>query len=225
MVGQGVAPIGEVREIIGVVGDVALAARGTTEPTIYQAHRQRAEDRNWNLSHVVATELPPERILPAVRAVVGALDPEVVVHRPLTMSTLVSQGRSRERFVLVLMGCFAGVALLLACLGLYGVLSYGVSHRTQEIGVRIALGASGAQVRTLVLRQAAVVVGFGIVIGLLGALALGQWLSSLVYEISPSEPRALVATVVILSVAAFVAAWLPAWRASRVDPRVAMLSE
>jgi putative ABC transport system permease protein len=129
---------------------------------------------------------------------------------------LPSKGYSR-----VLIGCFAGVALVLACLGLYGVLSYGVSQRTREIGVRIALGASGAQVRKLVLRQAAVVLGIGIVIGLVGALALGRWLSSLVYEISPREPSALVATVVLLSVAALIAAWLPAWRASRVDPRVA----
>lgn len=226
VVGQRIAPLGREREIIGVVGDVALDAHGTLagrpEWFVYFAHRQFAGNRNWALTQVVATELPPDRVLPAVRAEVAALDPELVVHNVAPMTEVVGRGVSRERFALVLMGAFAAVALTLAALGLYGVLAYMVRLRTQEIGIRIALGATVAQVRVLVLRQAATVVGIGVVAGIGGALILGRWLSSLVFEISPSDPRIIVATALLLTITALLSAWLPARRASQVDPRVAM---
>jgi putative ABC transport system permease protein len=123
------------------------------------------------------------------------------------------------------MGAFAIVAVALAAIGLYGVLAYSVRQRTQEFGIRMALGATAADVRRLVLRQAAVVVGIGVAMGIAGALMLGQWLSSLVYETSPRDPRVLAATTLLLMVAAFLSAWLPAWRASRVEPRIAMHDE
>ena len=154
------------REIIGVVGDVTLDVYGAPTLVVYHAHRQFADNRNWALSQVVATELPPERMLAAVRAAIAALDPELVVHRPAPMTEVVGRGSSRERFALVLMGAFAGVSLLLAALGLYGVLAYTVRQRTQEIGIRMALGASAAQVRALMLRQAALVLGVGLVAGI-----------------------------------------------------------
>jgi ABC-type antimicrobial peptide transport system permease subunit len=120
------------------------------------------------------------------------------------------------------MASFAAVALLLAVLGLYGVLTYTVRQRTQEIGIRIALGASRAQVRALVLRQAALVLGIGLLCGLVGALLLGRWLSSLVFQISPSDPRIMVATAALLTLVGFVAAWLPARRAAMIEPRTTM---
>ena len=116
-------------------------------------------NRNWALTQVVATDGPPERILPAVRAVVAAIDPELVVYRAAAMTDVVGRGASRERFALVLMGAFAGVSLTLAAIGLYGVLAYTVRQRTPEIGIRMALGATAADVRALVLRQAAIIVG------------------------------------------------------------------
>jgi putative ABC transport system permease protein len=120
------------------------------------------------------------------------------------------------------MASFAAVALLLAVLGLYGVLACTVRRRTQEIGIRIALGASRAQVRALVLRQAALVLGIGLLCGLVGALLLGRWLSSLVFQISPSDPRIMVATAALLTLVGFVAAWLPARRAAMIEPRTTM---
>jgi ABC-type antimicrobial peptide transport system permease subunit len=167
----------------------------------------------------VSASLP---ILPAIRAVVAAMDPELVVHRAAPMTDVVGRGVGREKFALVLMGAFAGVSLTLAAIGLYGVLAYTVRQRTAEIGIRIALGAIAAHVRGLVLRQATLVVGVGIVAGIGGALALGRWLSSLLFQTSPWDLRILLATAVMLSVTGTVAAWLPARRASRMEARIAM---
>lgn len=123
------------------------------------------------------------------------------------------------------MGTFAAMAAMLAVLGLYGVLTYMVRQRTQEIGIRIALGATPARVRAVVLRQAGVFVGIGLVAGIGGALVLGRWLSSLVFEIHPSDPRILVTAAVAFAIVAFLSAWLPARRAAQLDPRIAIQEE
>lgn len=222
VLGQRIRAGGREWEIVGVVGDVALDVYGTPTMTVYRAHRQYADNRNWALVQVVAARQAPEHVLNAVRAEVNRLDPELVVYRPTPMTDVVGRGASRERFALVLMGAFALVSLLIAALGLYGVLAYMVRERTAEIGIRIALGASAAHVRALVLRQAAVVVGVGVAAGVGGALLLGRWLGTLAFEISPSDPRILVSTAVLLAVVAFIAAWLPAQRAARVAPTTAM---
>jgi predicted permease len=220
--GQRIAAGGRKLEIVGVVGDVTLDVYGTPALVVYHAHRQFAANRNWALSQVVATELPPERLLPSVRAEIAAMDSELVVHRAASMSEVVGWGTRREQFALVLMGAFAGVSLLLAALGLYGVLAYAVRQRTQEIGIRMALGATASQVRLTILRQASLVIATGVLAGTVGALLLGRWLTSLAFQISPSDPRILLAAVVLLTTTGAVAAWLPARRASRVPPGIAM---
>jgi ABC-type antimicrobial peptide transport system permease subunit len=189
---------------------------------VYHAHRQFAGNRNWALTQVVAAELPMESVLRSVRDAVATLDPELVVHRPTPMADVIDRGASRERFALVLMGTFALISLLLAALGLYVVLAYTVRQRTREIGIRIALGATAAQARALVFRQAAVVVGLGLAAGLGGALMLGRWLAALAFGVSPSDPRILMATALLLTLVAIIATWLPAQRAARVQPRIAM---
>ena len=113
-------------------------------------------------------------------------------------------------------------ALVLAALGLYGVLTYAVRQRTQEIGIRMALGATAAQVRLTVLRQATVVLGTDLLAGTVGALVLGRWLTTLTFEVSPSDPRILLTAAVLLIITGLMATWLPARRASRVAPRIAM---
>ena len=224
VVGQRIAVLSRknVREVIGVVGDVMIDIYGRPTAAVYSAHRQFAGNRNWGLTQVVATDGPPERIVPAVRAVVAAMDPELVVYRMAALTEVVGRGASRERFALVLMCAFAAVSLGLAALGLYGVLAFSVRQRTREIGVRMALGATAADVRALVLRQAAIVLGSGLVVGVMAAFVLGRWLSSLVFQVSPWDPRIFAVTAVLLLITGAVAAWLPARRASRVAPRIAM---
>lgn len=220
--GQRIAPLGRAMEIVGVAGDVALDVYGKKALTVYRPHSQFAGNRNWALTQVVAADLPPEQLLEPVRAAVARIDPELTVHRPAALEQVVGRGHSRQRFALVLMGAFAAVGLILAALGLYGVLDYGVRQRAREIGIRVALGATGAEIRTLVLKQAAVILGAGLAAGAVGALLLGRWLSSLLFEVSASDPRIFAATALVLAITGVVAAWLPARRASRVPPTVAL---
>jgi predicted permease len=214
--------VGGRREIIGVVGDVTLDVYGRPTAAVYTSHRQFASNRNWELTQVVATEGPPEQTLPAVRSAVAAMDPELVVHRVAAMSEVVGRGVGRERFALVLMGTFASVSLTLAAIGLYGVLAYAVRQRTPEIGIRLALGATGRDVRALVFRQAALVLVAGLIVGMAGAFVLGRWLAALVFQVSPWDARILAGTAILLTVTTLIAAWLPARRAARVAPRTAI---
>jgi ABC-type antimicrobial peptide transport system permease subunit len=222
VLGQRIAAGGRELEIVGVVGDVALDVYGAPSMVVYHAHRQFAGNRNWALTQVVAAGRSPQDLLSAVRREVAGLDPELVVHRPATMAEVVNRGTSRERFALVLMGAFAAIALALAALGIYGVLAYAVRQRSTEIGIRIALGATAGQVRALVFGHAAAVVSLGIAAGLAGALVLGRWLDALAFGVAPSDPRILSASAVVLALVALGAASLPAHRATRVEPRVAM---
>ena len=209
-------------EIVGVVGDTTLDVYGTSSLVVYHPHRQFANNRNWALSQVVAAAVPPEQILKDVRATVSAMDPELVVYRPLPMTEVVGRGTRREQFALVLMAAFAGIAVLLAAVGLYGVLAYAVRQRTQEIGVRIALGATAAHIHLTVFRQAGLVLGAGLIAGTIGALVLGRWLTALTFGISASDPRIFVAAAVVLTATGLLAAWLPARRAAQVEPKHAM---
>ena len=222
VIGQRIAAGGKELEIIGVVGDVALNVYGVATMAVYRGHRQFADNRNWSLTQVVASERSLEELLPLVREQVARLDPELVLHRPVPMTHVLERGTGRERFALVLMGTFACVALALAALGLYGVLAYTVRQRSAEIGIRIALGATARQVRTLVFRQAAAVVGVGVAAGLAGAALLGRWVETLAFGVAPSDPRILAASAALLGVVALVATWLPAQRATRVEARMAM---
>jgi predicted permease len=220
--GQRIHAGGRPLEIIGVVGNSTTDVYGTAGVIVYHAHRQFADDRNWALTHVVESSQTPVEMLREVRTAVAALDPDLVVHREAAMTGVVGRGTRRETFALVLMALFAVVALALAALGLYGMLAYAVRQRTPEIGIRVALGATGAQVRALVLRQAAVVFAMGLCAGLVGAFVLSRWLTTVVFEISPWDPRIFMSAAIVLACTALVAAWLPARRASRLAPTLAL---
>ncbi len=220
----GVDPLGRQLQIanfratvIGVVGDVALTVRGLRAPTVYHAHSQFAA-RNWALTQVVAMRTPEPALIPTIREQLRAIDPALVLHQPRPLADVIGRGQARERFSLQLIGAFAGLALVLAAVGLYGVLAYSVASREREIGIRMALGARASSVRRMFLGMAAKLAAAGLIGGALGALALTQGLRSLVFGVSLYDPVAFIGAAVMLACVAAAAGWIPARAASRVDP-------
>jgi putative ABC transport system permease protein len=212
------------RAIVGVVPDVAYDARGSRKSKIYIPHTEFGDDRNWALIQVVKTKAGAD-ILPQARRELDAIDPELVIYRARSMEQVVGRHMAGDRFALTLMGVFAGVALLLAAIGVYGILSYSVSQRTHEFGIRMALGATTGAVRRRVLVQGAVLAGVGLVAGLLGAYWLSQLLRGLVFGVSVTDPAIFAFVALCLAVVAMVAGYLPARRATRVTPMQALREE
>jgi ABC-type antimicrobial peptide transport system permease subunit len=203
--------------VVGVVGDVRdqnLANEPTPTFYAYQPQRQNAADE----FHVVMqTAGDPTAVIASARAVVRQLKPDVPsVLR--TMEMVVSTSVADRRFILVLIGVFGAAALVLATLGVYSVISYLVTQRRQEIGVRIALGAQRGDVLSLVLGQGALLAVIGIIVGAIGALFLTRLLKGLVFGVSTTDPIAFGGVIVLLGLVALIASWLPARRATRVDP-------
>lgn len=207
-------------EIVGVVGDVRHGSlQSEVQPEMYVSYQQFSL-RNMTL--VVYTEADPEGVSTVVRERIRVLDPGLPVTRIATMEQLISESVAQPRFNMVLLVGLAASALLLAAVGIYGVVSYSVAQRTGEIGVRMALGADAGATRVLVIRQAMTVVALGVAAGLAAAVAVGRLMSGLLYGIGPNDPLTLlVSSVVLLGVAAAAAA-VPAARATRVDPVVAL---
>ncbi|MBI1762795.1 MAG: ABC transporter permease [Acidobacteria bacterium] len=211
--------------VVGVVGDVRDALDAPVEPTVYACSVQRPQW--WQVSRlavVVRSPLEPAALIPALRATVLGLRADV----PLNFSTLpevFSASLDQRRFSLVIFGAFALVALLLAALGVYGVMSYVVTQRTHELGIRLALGAGARDVLRLVIGQGLRLALAGIALGLLAALAATRLLATLVYGVSTTDPLTFAGIAVLLLTVAFLACWLPARRAARVDPLVALRCE
>jgi len=153
---------------------------------------------------------------------VQALDPDQPLGRVITLQQLLDNSVGSQRFSLALVGAFAVVALLLASLGLYGLVAYTVTQRTEEIGVRLALGASPGEVLRLVVRQAMGLATLGILIGLVAAMGAGRFIRSLLYEVSPLDPLTFILVPVLLLSAIALASLIPARRAARVDPVIAI---
>ena len=224
-VGRMVLAAGSPRRVVGVAEDTPHDALGALSPKAYIPHPQFADNRNWALIQVVAFRGDPNNIQRAVREELEAMDPNLVLFRPRTMGELLGANLASQRFSLVLMGVFAAMALALAALGIYGVLSYMVSERSHEIGIRMALGAQGPTVRRMVIGRAMAMAGAGIGIGLALALYLSRWLESMVFQVEVADPMVFGAVALGLGVMAWVAAFLPARRATRVDPARAFRSE
>jgi putative ABC transport system permease protein len=217
--------LGRPWEVIGVVEDVAVNVEGAVAPTVYRAHRQFAGDRNWPLTQVVRSYADPLSLVPAIRAELAALDPELVLHRPEPLGDVIGQGIAQQRFATWLMTGFAALAVVLATLGLFGVITYLVRQRRREIGIRAALGARPAQIRRMVLGQGLAVALGGVAVGLAGALATSRVLRALVFETEPADPRVLAASAVVMAAAATLATYLPAREATRVDPNTVLNEE
>jgi len=174
---------------------------------------------------LVRTAVPPQTLESAIRAQVAALDPAVPVFQVSTMDELLSVQLTEERFHTLLLGCFAGVALLLAMVGLYGVMAYSVTRRTREIGVRIALGASRPVVLSMVIKEAALLLGAGLGLGFTASLATDRLLESLLFGAAPLDPAVLGLSVLLVAFTGLLAAYLPARRATKIDPLLALRYE
>jgi ABC-type antimicrobial peptide transport system permease subunit len=160
-----------------------------------------------------------------VRERIRAIEPEILQYDVRTMEAVVSASVAGRRFNMLLLGLFGGLALTLAAVGIYGVITYAVRRRTRELGIRIALGAARADVVRLVVTAGMRLAGLGLVLGLLAAVPLTRLLRSLLFEVSPADPVALGAVSVLLAGAALLAAWLPARRAARLDAMAALRGE
>jgi putative ABC transport system permease protein len=209
-------------EVIGVVGDVALDPEGSRAGHIYHWHSQWAGDRNWALVQVVRANGSLQSVEADTRRLLTALDPQLVMFKPMTLGDAVGQGEAQRTFTLYILAAFALVALALSALGLFGVLSYGVRARTREFGIRMALGAEAGAIRLGVLRQGLGMTAIGTLVGLVGAVALSRLMSSLVFQVHPVEPSVLIGAALFMAAVGGIAAYLPARRATAVDPRTAL---
>ena len=210
--------------IVGVVADVRKHSLETaSRPTIYVNYRQRPRAAH-QFDIVLRTKSDPAAISASVRRVLNQLDPTVPA-KVDTFRRVFSESLNSRRFNLLLVGVFAIAALLLAIAGVFGVLAYAVAQRTQEIGVRIALGATRGQILKMVLGQGLVTVAVGVAIGLAGSLFLTRTMSSLLFEVSPNDPLTITGITLLLVLIAMLASYIPARRATRVDPMIALRYE
>jgi len=210
-------------EIVGVVGDVrSQQLAKTNDVEFYRPWPQRSAPF---LNILVRSAIKPEATAGIVRAALNKIDNGLPILRPNTLEAIVTRSLGQERLTMTLLGVFAGIALLLALVGIYGAVAYTVEQRTGEIGVRMALGAQTQDVLRLVVKQGMNPVLLGLVIGLAATFAVGRLLTTQLYQISPHNPLLLGATAIMLALAALLACLIPARRASRVDPIIALRSE
>lgn len=205
-------------EIVGVAGAVRnLGVQQEPAPEAFVSLRQTSGQFN-QLFLVIRTDVEPHAVVDPVREAVWTMDPDQPVYAIRTMEEKLGAGVAPQRFAMQALLAFAAVALLLAAVGIYGVVSHAVSDRTREIGVRMALGAAAGTVSRLMVRQTLLPVAIGVALGLALALALGQGISSLLYEVGGTDPATLVTVAALLVGIATLASWIPARRASRIDP-------
>ena len=213
------------REIVGVVGNTAEAGLDSSdEASLFVPFSQ---DANSFITYAVRTPGNAVNTLGAVRTSLRAVDPQLVVIQPLTMDQIISQSTSvfLRRYPSYLIGSFAVLALVLAMVGLYGLVSYSVSQRTRELGIRIALGAQQNDVMRLVLGEGARLTLIGVILGLAAALALTQLMRSLLFGVSAMDPVTFASVAVVLALVAIVACYIPARRAMATDPSAALRHE
>lgn len=212
--------------IVGVIGNVRGAGLDQQPmPEIYFSYRQVPEYIPNTMTLVVRTNVPPTSLTSGIRGAVEAVDPAQPIYNVETMEQVLSESLSNRRLYLWLLVTFAGIALVLAAAGVYGVTSHLVTQRTREIGIRMAIGAEAASLVRLVLREGAKVAALGTLLGLVGAYGLTRLLSSLLYGVSATDSAVFGGVAALLAAVSFVACYVPARRATGIDPTIALRSE
>jgi putative ABC transport system permease protein len=217
-------------EIVGVVADVKQQKlEDAPSFDVYVPFRQMDVAAvpwlRFRSYWVLRASVPPQTLEAAIRREVKAIDPDVPVASVRTLDQVADSALAVRRFTLIVISLLAGTALLLTIAGIYAVIAYGVAQRTREIGVRVALGASSQQIVRLVVGEVLGITSTGAVLGLVAIFVLARLMASQLYGVSPHDPAALIASIALLFVIAFVACWLPARRAAQVDPLVAMRAD
>ena len=209
--------------IVGVAADVKHSELDQpADPAIYAPYAQNDEAwRRWT-TLVVRTQQPTASLIDTVKKQVWSLDPQIPVSDIQSMDDLMALSLAQQRFNVMLLGAFAGLALLLAAVGIYGMMAYRVTQRTHEIGVYVALGAGRADVLQLIMRDGARLAGFGIAIGMIGAAALTRVMTGLLFEVKPTDPAVFGAVAALLAIVALTACYIPARRALKVSPMTAL---
>jgi len=219
------------RVVVGVIADIKeIGLDQPARPTVYVPQAQVLDSFNrmtnfWFASTCIVKTARPLNLDTEIRNIVAAVDPEEPVARIESMDKVLAHSIALQRFLMILMGIFAGLALVLAAVGIYGVLSYQIARRTHEIGVRMALGANPADVLRLVLREGMFVVFAGVAVGVAAAFGLSRFLASVLFGVQPADPLTFASVVVVLVAVALIACYIPARRATRVDPLVALRYE
>jgi putative ABC transport system permease protein len=217
-------PDKETLQIIGVVGNIRhLALDVAPRAELYQPIGQAMWPRMFFALRSV--NAAPLALLPAVQTAIRGIDSNVALGNPRTMEDVIARSLTNRRFTMNLLGIFAGIAVALASIGLYGVMSYSVAQRTREIGIRMAVGAQRGHVLRLVIRQGMILTALGVAIGLVAAFALTRLMSKLLYAVSATDLTTFIGVSAMLALVALLACWLPARRASGVDPMVALRAE
>ena len=212
------------REIVGVTGNILHSMTQRHERPGYFIPASQLPD--WCcLISVVRTNVDPASLEPTVRQLVTSMDKDIPITDVHPMPELMSLELSQPRFAMVLLGAFAGLALILTVVGLYGVMTYSVSRRTREIGVRLALGAQRAMVMHMVLREAAILLGTGVAIGLVASLAGGSALKTMLYGTTARDPLVLTVVCFVVALAGLISAYLPAMRAAAIEPMEALRAD
>lgn len=211
------------REVVGVVGDTKSELDKEGEQQMYVPY---AQDANWgSLSLIARTNGEPAAVAGAVREAIRSVDKGVAIYNLKTMSDVVATSAAPRRVPMLLLSSFAGVAMLLAMIGIYGITSYYVTQRTHEIGLRMALGAQIADVLKLVLRRAMALALIGVVVGIAGAIVVTRYMTSLLFGVEPIDVITFVVVALGLVIVALVASLIPARRATKVDPLAALRHE
>jgi putative ABC transport system permease protein len=217
-------------QIVGVVSDMrGFGLASDPRPELFHPMEQASSDHwDWTgraMSLVVRADAEGAVLNPSLRAVIASLDPSLPIYSIYTARTLIERSVTPRRLFMLLIGGFSAVALLLAAIGIYGVMTFTVSQRTRELGIRVALGAVRQDVFRLVVGRAMTLTGLGLAVGLLGAAAATRLLRQSLFGVRPTDPVTYAAIAALVCAVALAASWLPARRAARVDPMIALRTE